>query len=246
MSAFILSGPISQILNHVTTYLDELSSNLATKAVQASMQTTLGTVNTNVSTILGRVPAEVAPKSTLDTVNTNLSTVLTDTGDMQPKVNEIVEDTREIVVDTREIVGDVNAVLNDTAALDSRLNATWAGRLDANITTRLSSCIRVIRVVGGYNKVGSANSGNSEFEHTLYDAAISAGNITNYQKAVFIGTCVFHVSPSNFYYSNQVAQGHGRMISNTVLRLYSAVDFQALGGITSPRCTFSGVLVEFY
>ena len=244
MSAFILSGPISQILNHVTTYLDELSSNLATKAVQATMQTTLGSVNTNVSTIVQRVPVEVAPKSTLDTVNTNLSTVLTDTADMQPKVNETVEDTREIVVDTREIVGDVNSVLADTAALDARLNATWAGRLNTTISSRLSSCIRGIRVVGGYNLLGSSNSGYSEYEHALYDYTISA--VTDYAKCVYIGSCVFHVNPSNYYYSNQVAQGHGRMISNTVLRLYSAVDFQALSAITNPRCTFSGVIVEFY
>ena len=236
MSAFILSGPISQILNHVTTYLDELSSNLATKAVQASMQTTLGTVNTNVSTILGRVPAEVAPKSTLDTVNTNLSTVLTDTGDMQPKVNEIVEDTREIVIDTREIVGDVNAVLTDTAALDSRLNATWAGRLNTTISSRLSSAVRAVH--NGHN-AGNTTSTGTGIDTRYLDVTV---NVTNYTKCLVTG--VFGGGSTAASWTLATSGGttyvaFGRMINNSTMRI-SSVSSSAtyIGGQWS--------VVEFY
>lgn len=231
-----LAGTINKVLDHLLTFLDKKTSELATAASQTSMQATLNSVDTNVSALSLNVPNVAASQTSVDTVDGIVDEIVVDTRAMEPAVAAIKTETSEIVVDTREIVGDVNAVLLDTAALDARLNATWAGRLDANVSTRLSSAVR--RVVSGA-VTGVAVTSASGIDNRYVNVTIPTA-LTNWAKAFVIVSGSFGASATSagsYDAGNSII--HGRMTSNTNLRVSSARN-------VGTNATFVYTVIELY
>ena len=236
-----ISGTTKKILDHVITYLDAVSSSLATKAAQTTMANNIATVDGNVDTLVTRVPSTVSSQVSVDTVDANVDAILTDTADMQPKVSTINTNTDEIVVDTREIVGDVNAVLLDTAALDSRLNATWAGRLDTSVSSRLSAAVRNVRW-GGF--AGATAETGSSPENRYVARTITA--VTNINKCLVIvngglSTTSGSASLLKTGGTTVVYDVGGRLSNTTTLVVYSPA---APSGTSYMSATY--YIVEFY
>jgi len=236
MSASILYSVSSRtklILDHVIQYLDAVSSSLATKAAQTTIANNVSSTLANTDTLVTLVPSTTADKTTLDLTKGVADEILLDTASIQPNVATMYSWTSEIVTDTRELVTDVNEVLLDTAALDSRLNATWSGRLDTSVSSRLSSAVRTLKVFSG---AGYLASNGTSPDNSFTNIAMSG--ITNSSKCVFFGVVGFATSGDANTYASSL-MGYARATSTTNLRLYAGKS-----GYT--RSSVQGVLVEFY
>jgi hypothetical protein len=244
MSASILYSVSSRtklILDHVIQYLDAVSSSLATKAAQTTIANNVSSTLANTDTLVTRVPSTAADKTTLDLTKGVADEILLDTASIQPNVSTMYSWVSEIVTDTRELVPDVNEVLLDTAALDSRLNATWSGRLDTSVSSRLSSAVRNIRW-GGFSGVTAA-AGSSP-ENRYVTRTITA--VTNISKCLVIvngglSTTSGDASLLKTGGTTVVYDVGGRLSNTTTLVVYSPA---APGGTSYISATY--YIVEFY